>query len=100
MISLPQLKAMKSQAVLINTARGGIVNEKDLYTALSEKMIRAAYFDVFTSEPPQKDEPLLALPNFYLTPHIASRSAEAEQKTAAMATQIIIEALKGAYPDE
>lgn len=100
MISLPQLKAMKSQAVLINTARGGIVNEKDLYTALSEKLIRAAYFDVFTSEPPQKDEPLLTLPNFYLTPHIASRSAEAEQKTAAMATQIIIEALKGVYPDE
>ena len=97
MIRLPQLKAMKSQAVLINTARGGIVNEQELFTALSEKMIRAAYFDVFTSEPPQKDEPLLTLPNFYLTPHIASRSAEAEKKTAAMATQVIIEALKGAY---
>ncbi len=93
LIGLSQLKTMKPQAVLINTARGGIVNEADLYTALSQKIIRGAYFDVLTSEPPEKDEPLLALPNFYLTPHIASRSAEAERNTAAMATQIIIDAL-------
>ena len=93
LIGLSQLKTMKSQAVLINTARGGIVNEKDLYTALSQKIIRGAYFDVLTSEPPEKDEPLLALSNFYLTPHIASRSAEAERNTAAMATQVMIDAL-------
>ena len=57
-------------------------------------MIHAAYFDVLTNEPPKADEPLLGLPNFYLTPHIASRSWEAEKNTADMATQIIIEALK------
>ena len=95
LIRLSQLKTMKTQAVLINTARGGIVNEKDLYTALSQKIIRGAYFDVLTSEPPEKGEPLLALPNFYLTPHIASRSAEAEKNTAAMATQVMIDALNG-----
>ncbi len=94
MIGFSQLKKMKPQAVLINTARGGIVNEKDLFAALSQKIIRGAYFDVLTSEPPQKDEPLLTLPNFYLTPHIASRSAEAERNTASMATRIIIDALK------
>ena len=94
MIALPQLKKMKQTAVLINTARGGIVNENDLYIALSENKIKAAYFDVFTSEPPKGDEPLLTLPNFYLTPHIASRSKEAEKKTADMATKIIIEQLK------
>ena len=79
--------------MLINTARGGIVNEADLYEALKDKVIKAAYFDVFTCEPPREEEPLLTLPNFYLTPHIASRSKEAEKNTADMATQIIIEAL-------
>lgn len=93
MISAKELNQMKSNAVLINTARGGIVNEADLYEALNNKVIKAAYFDVFTSEPPKKDEPLLTLPNFYLTPHIASRSKEAEKNTADMSTQIIIEAL-------
>jgi D-3-phosphoglycerate dehydrogenase len=94
LIALPQLNEMKRSAVLINTARGGIVNETDLYVALSENRIKAAYFDVFSSEPPKADEPLLTLPNFYLTPHIASRSKEAEKKTADMATQIMIEQLK------
>ncbi len=93
-ITLTQLKEMKQDAVLINTARGGIVNEKDLYSALSQNIIRAAYFDVLSSEPPQKDEPLLKLSNFYLTPHIASRSKEAEKNTADMSTKIIIDALK------
>lgn len=93
-ISLKELEQMKPNAVLINTARGGIVNEQDLYTALEKRMIKAAYFDVLVNEPPQQDEPLLTLPNFYLTPHIASRSEEAEKNTAAMATQIMIEVLK------
>ena len=92
-ISLEEMKKMKKSAVIINTARGGVVNESDLYTALSTKIIKAAYFDVFSSEPPKKDEPLMTLNNFYLTPHIASRSEEAEKKTTSMATKIIIEAL-------
>ena len=94
LVTLKELKTMKPNAVLINTARGGIVNEADLYVALLEKDIRAAYFDVLVNEPPKADEPLLGLSNFYLTPHIASRSKEAEKNTADMATQIIIEALK------
>ena len=93
-ITLAQFKKMKPGAVLINTARGGIVNEEDLFAALSQNMIRSAYFDVLSSEPPKKDEPLLKLPNFYLTPHIASRSKEAEKNTADMSTKIMIEALK------
>ncbi len=93
-ITLTQLNEMKQSAVLINTARGGIVNEDDLYIALSQNVIRAAYFDVLSSEPPKKDEPLLKLSNFYLTPHIASRSKEAEKNTADMSTKIMIEALK------
>ena len=93
-ITMKQLKTMKPSAVLINTARGGIVNEGDLFEALSANIIRAAYFDVLVNEPPTEDEPLLGLPNFYVTPHIASRSKEAEKNTADMATQIIIDALK------
>ena len=92
-ISSKELAKMKPSAVLINTARGGIVNEHDLYEALSNKIIKAAYFDVFTVEPPAKDEPLMTLKNFYLTPHIASRSAEAEKNTADMSSRIIIDAL-------
>ena len=87
-------KLEEADAVLINTARGGIVNEADLFEALSANIIRAAYFDVLVNEPPKEDEPLLSLPNFYLTPHIASRSKEAEKNTADMATQIMIDALK------
>lgn len=94
MITSRQLNQMKPNAVLINTARGGIVNEADLYGALKNRVIRAAYFDVFTCEPPREEEPLLTLPNFYLTPHIASRSAEAEKNTADIATRVILEALK------
>ncbi|MBO4897897.1 MAG: phosphoglycerate dehydrogenase [Clostridia bacterium] len=94
LISLPQLKTMKESTVLINTARGGIVNEEDLYTALTENIIRAAYFDVLTNEPPKEDEKLPKVPNFYLTPHIASRSREAEKNTADMSTRIIIDLLK------
>lgn len=93
MISSKELNKMKSNVVLINTARGGVVNEADLYEALKENVIKSAYFDVFTSEPPKEDELLLTLPNFYLTPHIASRSEEAEKNTADMSTKLIIEAL-------
>lgn len=89
-----QLNRMKPNAVLINTARGGIVNEADLYGALKNHVIRAAYFDVFTCEPPKEEEPLLTLPNFYLTPHIASRSKEAEKNTADIATRVILDALR------
>lgn len=92
-ISEKELAAMKPSAVLINTARGGIVNEAALYEALKQNVIRAAYFDVFTTEPPAADEPLLTLDNFHLTPHIASRSAEAERNTADMSSRIVIDAL-------
>ena len=94
MIASKQLNQMKPNAVLINTARGGIVNEADLYGALKNHVIKAAYFDVFTCEPPKEEEPLLTLSNFYLTPHIASRSKEAEKNTADIATRVILDALK------
>ena len=72
---------MKDTAILINTARGGLVNEKDLVQALKEGLIGGAGFDVLTNEPPKDGNLLLDLnlPNFILTPHVAWASNEAQQ---------------------
>ena len=94
MIAAPQLSKMKKNCVLINTSRGGIVSETDLYSVLKDKRIRAAYFDVFTAEPPKADEPLMTLDNFHLTPHIGSRTGEAELNTCRIATEQILKALE------
>jgi glycerate dehydrogenase len=80
-IGLNEFKKMKKSAILINTARGGLVDEKDLVVALKEGLIAGAGFDVLTKEPPKEGNPLLEvrLPNFILTPHIAWASVEAQQ---------------------
>lgn len=91
LITLNELKKMKKTACIINTSRGGVVNEKDLFVALREKIIKSAYFDVYSAEPPQKEDELLSLDNFYLTPHIAARTFEAEKRTCVMATKIILD---------
>ena len=98
MISAPQFKQMKSTAVLINAARGGIVNEHDLYEALKNKEIYASAADVYTSEPPMASgepwvEELLKLDNFVLTSHIGSRSQESEINTVEVATDNMIKLL-------
>ena len=89
-IAMPEFKRMKKTAIVINTARGGLVNEADLGQALRSGLIAGAAFDVVTPpEPPTDDNPLLSLldlPNFILTPHIAWASREAQQ---ALANQLI-----------
>lgn len=85
MIALPEFQAMQRRPLLINTARGGLVDEAALATALRGGLIGGAAFDVLTSEPPADDNPLLGLldlPNFILTPHIAWASDEAMQGLA------------------
>ncbi|HRH15178.1 MAG TPA: D-2-hydroxyacid dehydrogenase [Azonexus sp.] len=82
-----ELRAMKSSALLINTARGGLVDEAALIRALREGWIGGAGFDVITAEPPPDAHPLvdpelLALPNFLLTPHVAWSSRPAMQTLA------------------
>lgn len=76
MINLDVFKQMKPSSCLINTARGGIINEKDLATALQQKMIAGAALDVYASEPPA-DKELLSIPNLICTPHIAGNAYEA-----------------------
>ena len=87
LIGEAELRAMKSTALLINTARGGIVNEPALICALQEGWIAGAGFDVVTVEPPPVGHAmlapeLLALPNFLLTPHAAWSSRPAMQMLA------------------
>jgi len=73
---------MKKKPLLINTARGGLVVEKDLVQAIKEGLIAGAGFDVLTVEPPPPDHPfneILDRPNFIVTPHVAWASEEAMQ---------------------
>jgi glycerate dehydrogenase len=81
MIGLEELRRMKRSAILVNTARGGLVDEQALVQALREGLIAGAGFDVLSSEPPKEGNPLLELrlPNFILTPHIAWASDGAMQ---------------------
>ncbi len=82
MISTKEFKQMKNSACLLNAARGGIVDEEALYQALKTGEIRSACFDVFSTEPPTEDEPLLDLDNFLLTSHTAARTVESENELA------------------
>jgi glycerate dehydrogenase len=81
LIGREQFRQMRRNAILINTARGGLVNEQDLIQALDEGTIAGAGFDVLTVEPPPADHPLLSVhrPNFILTPHVAWASNDAMQ---------------------
>jgi glycerate dehydrogenase len=86
MIGAPELASMKRTSILINTARGGLVDEAALAAALADGTIAGAGFDVLSKEPPLPDNPLLKLrlPNFVLTPHVAWASGGAMQTLADM----------------
>lgn len=77
LISTRELGIMKPTAIVINAARGGIVDEEDLYNALTNGVIAGAGLDVFVEEPPPTDHPLLKLDNMVATPHIAAGTKDA-----------------------
>lgn len=91
MIGAAELARMKKSAILINTARGGLVDEAALAASLTNGTIAGAGFDVLSKEPPVPDNPLLQLklPNFVLTPHVAWASAGAMQTLADMLVENI-----------
>jgi glycerate dehydrogenase len=91
MIGATELARMKKTAILINTARGGLVDEAALAEALTKGVIAGAGFDVLSKEPPVPDNPLLTLdlPNFVLTPHVAWASGGAMQTLADMLVENI-----------
>lgn len=79
-INLENLKKMKKNAILINTARGGLINESDLKIALDNDIIGGAYLDVLSVEPPADDHILLNTKNLKVSPHIAWASIESRQR--------------------
>lgn len=93
-----ELSLMKNSAILINTARGGIVNEAALYEALKQNKIWAAGIDVFEQEPVSPDHPLLTLPNVVTLPHIGSASIQTRTRMAELAAANLIQGVMGKPP--
>ena len=93
LINVETLKLMKSTAILINTSRGELVDEAALYHALVNYEIAAAAQDVYSTEPPQQGDLLVALPNFILTPHVGAFTHEAVQRMAIVSTENLINML-------
>ncbi len=91
------LAKMKSTAYLINVARGGIVDETDLYNALKEGEISGAALDVFAEEP-TTESPIFSLPNVVVTPHLGASTAEAQDRAGVTAAEQVAIALRGAVP--
>lgn len=95
MFSTAQFKKMKRSAVLVNTARGPIVDQKALYEALKSGTIFAAGLDVTDPEPPAANEPLLQLPNIVIAPHIASATIATRNQMAEICAKNLIAGLTG-----
>lgn len=96
LINAATIAQMKPGVMVVNCARGGIINEADLVEALKTKRVAAAAFDVFEEEPVKPDNALLALDNFICTPHIGASTAEAQENVAiGIAEQIVDYFTKG-----
>lgn len=94
-IGIEELAAMKTTAILINTARGGVVDEAALAAALRDGRIAAAGIDVFDDEPPAPDHPLFSLEQVILTPHIAGLTAECGERMAISSVQNVLDFFAG-----
>lgn len=92
MIGKKEIDRMKSGAILINCARGGIVDEKALYEALKSNKLAGAGIDVYESEPPE-NSPLLTLNNVVLTPHIGGQTVEGQERCGMEIARKVMEAL-------
>lgn len=95
MIGEKELKLMKSTGILINCARGGIINEEALCKALSENWIHSAATDVVVHEPISVDDPLFMHENIIVTPHMAGQTKEAASGVATMAAEGVMAVING-----
>lgn len=91
-----QFKRMKNSALVVNAARGGLIDEQALYDALVAGEIAGAALDVFEQEPPQ-DHPLLSLPNVVATPHLGASTVEAQDKAGTQVAEAVVAALAGEF---
>lgn len=95
LFSLETFRRMKPSSWVINTSRGGVVDEADLARALDEELVGGAVLDVLEVEPPRKDNPLLAHHRVVLTPHVAGLTEEAQLNTSVLVAKEVIKVLKG-----
>ncbi len=98
MIGAKELKFMKKTALLINAARGGIVNEHALYEALNDKQIAGAGLDVLEHEPIQKGNPFLRFENVLITPHMGWYSEDTVEEVQRIAAEQVFQCLRGMTP--
>ncbi len=98
MFALEQFKKMKPTAFLINTARGGLVDEQALYTAITEGHIAGAGLDVLETEPPEADNPLLKLDSVIITAHTAQASDTAMAELMRRPGEEVVQVLEGQWP--
>jgi phosphoglycerate dehydrogenase-like enzyme len=94
-----RIDGIKHNAIVVNVARGGVVNEAAMARALKEERIGGAAFDVFTTEPISPDNPLLEAPNTILTPHLAGATNESRLRIIEFALGNIARALAGERPE-
>lgn len=99
MISSKQIKELKKSTILINSARGGIVNEYDLAAALNKGLIKAAAIDSYNPEPPASDNPLFSAKNVIMTSHMAGTSIEANKTMSKKCAEAIIDYDHGKLPE-
>jgi len=97
-LNADRIAAMRPGAILINTARGELVNESALVNALASGRLAGAGLDVFAQEPPERDNPLLRLSNVVLTPHVASGTVDSLRRKAAQYAENIRRVLAGREP--
>ncbi|MFM2105653.1 MAG: hypothetical protein RL338_685 [Chloroflexota bacterium] len=95
MVGAKELRRMKPTALLLNVARGGVVDEAAVAAALVDGKLGGAAFDVFDPEPPAADAPILAAPRTLLTPHLGASTAEAQVAVAEEAAEQMLEVLAG-----
>ncbi|TPM17143.1 hydroxyacid dehydrogenase [Mesorhizobium sp. B2-3-5] len=95
LIGAREFALMKRGVILINTARGGVVDESALIEALHVGVVAAAGLDVFDHEPPDPDNPLLAMDQVILTPHIAGLTAECAQRMAVSSVRNVLDFFEG-----
>jgi D-3-phosphoglycerate dehydrogenase len=95
MIGPEEIAKMKDGVIVLNIARGGIYEEEALAAALNSGKIAGAAVDVYVTEPPGKDNPLLGAKNIVLSPHIGANTIEAQDRVAVQTSEMVVDALRG-----